>query len=478
VCFLLLLASLLSGLGGLSTLALRLLDGLDDSDGDGLTHVPDGETTERGELLEGLNAHGLLGKHLDDGGISRLDGLGALLKGLSGTTVDLLDELGELAGDVCGVAIEDWGVTGGDLAGVVEDDDLGVEGSGLLGGGVLGVGGDEATTELLDGDVLDVEADVVTWEGLGELLVVHLDGLDLSGELAGGEGHNHVGLEDSSLHTADGDSADTADLVHVLEGQTEGLVGGTCGGLDGVEGIDEGLAGGLAALALDFPTLEPGHVGGGLEHVVTVPAGDGHEGDGLGDVADLLDVSGDLLLDLVEALLRVLAGVHLVDGDDELLDSEGVGEQGVLTGLTVLGDTGLELSSAGGNDEDGAIGLGGSGDHVLDEVTVARGVNDGDVELGGLELPEGDVDGDATLTLGLQLVKNPGVLEGTLAHVGGILLELLNGTLVNTAELVDKVTGGGGLAGVDVSNDDDVDVSLFLSHCEEFCSFEKKRKRS
>ena len=28
--------------------------------------------------------------------------------------------------------------------------------------------------------------------------------------------------------------------------------------------------------------------------------------------------------------------------------------------------------------------------------------------LGSLELPEGDIDGDTTLTLGLELVKNPG----------------------------------------------------------------------
>lgn len=28
--------------------------------------------------------------------------------------------------------------------------------------------------------------------------------------------------------------------------------------------------------------------------------------------------------------------------------------------------------------------------------------------LGGLELPEGDIDGDTTLTLGLQLVEHPG----------------------------------------------------------------------
>ena len=42
----------------------------------------------------------------------------------------------------------------------------------------------------------------------------------------------------------------------------------------------------------------------------------------------------------------MLGGVHLVDSDDELLDSQGVSQQGVLSGLTILGDASLELASA------------------------------------------------------------------------------------------------------------------------------------
>ena len=45
----------------------------------------------------------------------------------------------------------------------------------------------------------------------------------------------------------------------------------------------------------------------------------------------------------------------------------------------------------------------------------------GDHVLGRLELPEGNVDGDTTLTLGFELVEDPCVLEGTLAEFGGFL---------------------------------------------------------
>lgn len=105
-----------------------------------------------------------------------------------------------------------------------------------------------------------------------------------------------------------------------------------------------------------------------------------------------------------------------------------------------------------------------SRNHVLDEIPVSRGVDDGHVVPGGLELPEGNVDGDTTLTLGLQFVQHPRILEGSLPHLLGLLLELLNRSLVDTAALVDQVTGGGRLARVDVPDDDDVNMNLFLAH--------------
>lgn len=459
------LGSLLGGLGDLTGTAGGLLDGLDDTNSNSLAHVTDGETTQRGVVSEGLDTHGLGRNHLHDGGITGLDELGVVLNRLAGTAVNLLKQLRELASNVGSVAVEDGSVTSADLTGVVEDDDLGVEGGSTLRGIVLGVTADVTTADFLDGNVLDVETDVVTGDTLLELLVVHLDGLDFSGDVGGGEGDDHAGLDDTGLDTADRDRSDTRDLVDILEGKTEGLVGGTDRGLNGVDGLDEGLTSDLAGLGLLLPSLVPGAVGGGLKHVVTVEARDGDEGNGLGVVADLLDEVGGFLDNFVVTILGPLAGVHLVEGDDELLDTEGESEQSVLTGLAILGDTSLELTSTGGNDEDSAVSLGGTSDHVLDEVTVTGGIDDSDLILGSLELPEGNVDGDTTLTLGLELVKNPGVLEGTLAEFGGFLLELLDSTLVDTTALVDHVTGGGRLAGIDVADNDDVDVSLFfLTH--------------
>ena len=104
----------------------------------------------------------------------------------------------------------------------------------------------------------------------------------------------------------------------------------------------------------------------------------------------------------------------------------------MLSGLAILGDTSLELTSTSGNDENSTVGLRSTSDHVLDEVTVTWGVDDGDIVLGSLELPEGDIDGDTSLSLGFQLVQDPCVLEGTLSEFSGFLSLLLVHVKVKT----------------------------------------------
>lgn len=393
---------------------VHLDHGLDHADGNRLPHVTDGEAAEWWVVGEGLDAHRLGWNHLDDGSVTRLDELGAVFDRLARATIDLLQKLGELAGNVGGMAVEHWSIASTDLTWVIEDNDLGVERFATLGWVVLGVGCDVATTDFLDRHVLHVEADIVAGETFSKLLVMHLDGLDFGGHTGGSEADDHTGLDDTSLNTADWDRANTADLVHVLQWETKRLVGWTLRWVDVVDGVEKSLAGNLS-LGLLLPSLVPRAVRRGVDHVVTVETRDWNEWDTLGVVADLLDEVGDFLDDLVEALLRPLGSVHLVDGADELLHAERVGQESVLTSLAILGDTCLELTSAGGNNEDSAVGLGGTSDHVLDEVTMAGGVDDGDIVLGSFELPEGDVDCDTTLTLGLELVEHPSVLEGALA---------------------------------------------------------------
>lgn len=81
--------------------------------------------TEGWVLGEALHTHRLARDHLHDGRVARFQGLGVVLQLLAGAPVDLLLQLSKLAGDVCGVAVDDGRVAGADLAGVVQDDHLG-----------------------------------------------------------------------------------------------------------------------------------------------------------------------------------------------------------------------------------------------------------------------------------------------------------------------------------------------------------------
>lgn len=382
-------------------LGFLLFDGLDDTDGNGLLHISDGESTEGRVLLEGFNAHGLGGEKLDHSAVTRLDGLGFFFEDLTSSSVDLgLDDL-ELAGNMGSVTIEDGAVTVGDLTGMVKDDNLSEEVDSFLGGVVLGIRADVTSSDILDGDTLDVETNVVTGNSFGEGFVMHFDGLDFSGNTSGGESDGHTGLQDTSFDSTDGDSTDTTDLVDVLEGKSEGLVDGSLGGDDVVKSFNEGGA------------LEPGKIGGLLEHVVTVPSRNGDEGNLGGVVTNLLQVVFEFLLDFVESVFGEVDGlfVHLVDTDDHLLDTQSESKKSVFSGLTFLGNTSFELTLRRGDHKKSNISLGSTSNHVLDEISVAGGIDNGEVILGGFELPEGDINGDTSFSFSLKLIQNPSVLE-------------------------------------------------------------------
>ena len=368
--------------------------------------------------------------------------------------VDTLDELIEAAGDVSGVAVENWLVTGVDLTWVVGDDHLGGEAEDFLWWIAGGFTNDVTTLEVTDGDVLDVEADVVTWDSLWELGVVHFDGLDIGFNAGWSEDDVLAWLHDTGFDTADWNSTDTGDLVDILEWETEWLVEWALWWFEGVEGLEEGWA------------VPPWELVGLFDHVVTSEAGDWDELV-LGWLeADASEDTGHFALDFFETFLGVVDGVviHLVGGDDDLGDTEGVSKESVFTGLTVLGDTTFETTLGGVDDKDGSIGLGGTGDHVLDEVLVSWGINDGADELWSFELPEGDIDGDTTFTFSLEVIKNEGVLEGTLTELVSFLFDGSELTLVDTAEAVDKVAGGGGLTSIDVTDNDKIDMILLFTH--------------
>ena len=115
----------------------------------------------------------------------------------------------------------------------------------------------------------------------------------------------------------------------------------------------------------------------------------------------------ELVADLLEALLRVLDQVHLVDAQHEVANTQQRGQEGVASRL-------LEHPVAGVDEQHRHVGGGCTGDHVAGVLDVAGGVGDDELALGCGEVAVGDVDGDALLALGAQAV-------GEQREVGGIV---------------------------------------------------------
>lgn len=359
---------------------LALGEGVDDQRLDGLEN-------DLGSLIgfEGVRVR----KLLTSGLLANLNPKFTKQKQNCSTETNLPVELGDFAGRTSTANETDRGVTDLDFRRNVEGLNLGRE--------VLAWA--QAVVRLEDHDVtdtghtvlletLDVEADVVTGRRLLDTLVVLLNGehLALTRVSGGVRRHedNFLVLGNGSLLDTPGKNiTDTLDLVDTRNRKTEsGVVvalGQTGEVVESVKKSDD-----LVLVTLDvndLNTVPPGHVGRFLEEVVSHPTRDGKDRNRL--VNELLLPStldkhaAHLVADLNVTLLLVSGNVsvHLVDTDNELLDTEQVDEPGVLTSLTLDLSLLAVASGNGGGEvaisrhhEKRNIGLSGSGNHVLDKV--------------------------------------------------------------------------------------------------------------
>ena len=122
---------------------------LDDTDGDGLFHVSDGESSKWSVGGESLDNHWLCWGDLNHSGFTRFDELWSFFKNLEGSLIDFGDKFAELAGNIGGVTMNNWAVSRVDLTWVVEDNNLGDEILCICGWGVLIIGGDITPLDLL-----------------------------------------------------------------------------------------------------------------------------------------------------------------------------------------------------------------------------------------------------------------------------------------------------------------------------------------
>ena len=108
--------------------------------------------------------------------------------------------------------------------------------------------------------------------------------------------------------------------------------------------------------------------------------------------------------DVIKAALGIVDGrvVHFIHTHDHLFHTHSERQQSVLTGLAISRNASLKLAGSGSDDEKSNIGMGGSSDHVLDEISVPRSINDGVAELWGVKVADCDIDSNTTISLGLE----------------------------------------------------------------------------
>jgi len=322
---------------------------------------------------------------------------------------------------------------------------------------------------------LDGHTNVETTFSDRDRLMVHLDGEDTSSTWerfsVGWEENNFLSRLDDSLFDLSGDNVtDSLDVVDTVDWKTERLVVSTDGGLSElVEGIVKGDdLDGLSILGLDVNSGPPWHVIGLGEKIVSSPSRDwdnrdrGHDEVLLPSDTDQ-DVS-DFITDFIVSRLGPVGEIriHLVDADDQLLDSEQVKETSVFTGLS-FDFSGLGVSLSKGSSEvtisrdhqDSNISLGSSRNHVLHEITMSRSIDDGVMVLWSVEILQGTHDGNTTSTFFLGLIHEESKAERVLSEGLGFSLQLGHITFVDTSELIKEMTSGGGFTRVDMSADDD-----------------------
>ena len=167
--------------------------------------------------------------------------------------------------------------------------------------------------------------------------------------------------------------------------------------------------------------------------------------------AEAAQIGAVVLGDLAEPVGRVADQVHLVDQHRHLLHAQEMQQIAVPARLLLHALVRVDQQQR-------RLGGGGAGDHVLEELLVARRVDDDVGPLLGVEPDLGGVDRDALVALGLDRVHQERPLERHAAPLGHGLdrVELAVG---QGAGLVDQAADQGRLAVVDMADDDDLELA-------------------
>uniref|UniRef100_A0A8C0P626 Uncharacterized protein n=1 Tax=Canis lupus familiaris TaxID=9615 RepID=A0A8C0P626_CANLF len=254
---------------------------------------------QRRIVREALNTHRFARNHINNGSIPRFQELGTIFQLLSRTMNYVFLQLSKLASNVSCVTIQHRCISSTDLAWMVQDYQLSCE----------------ATMNIFDRYVLDIEAHIVPRKSLTQSFMVHFNRLYFSCNIDWSKGDHHARLKNTSLHSTHWDSTNTSNFVDVLERQTQRLISWTSWWQNAIQSFKQCGSTGVPIFTGDFPSLEPRHVSTWLQHVVTIPTRNWHKCYCVRVVANFHNVGADFLNDFLISLLAVgwFSGIHFVN---------------------------------------------------------------------------------------------------------------------------------------------------------------------
>ena len=305
--------------------------------------------------------------------------------------------------------------------------DLGLED--LVGMNRTGLSQNLATLDLGTVNTTQQSADVIASLSIVQRLTEHLQAGDGGGQTVGlnaDDLHCIANLSNATLNTTGSNSTTAGNGHDILDGHQEGLVLLTIGvgdiGIDSVHQLLDALVSGIIGIVGSLQSLQSGATNdrGVVAREVV-----------LGQQLT------DLHLDQIQQLL-VVDHIALVHEDNDIGHADLTSQQDVLTGL----GHGTIGSS---NDQDSAVHLSSTSDHVLDVVSMARAVNVSIVTSVGLILNVSGVDRDTTSTLLRSLIDV------------GVVHELC---VALQCQVLGDSSGQSGLAVVNVTDGADVNMRL------------------
>ena len=137
----------------------------------------------------------------------------------------------------------------------------------------------------------------------------------------------------------------------------------------------------------------------------------------------------------------------------------------MLSSLTWAWDACLKFSFWGRNHQDSTVSLSSSSNHILNEISVSWGINNGNFIFFSLKLPQRNINSDSLLSRSFHSVHNPSIFEASLVCIVGLFLKFFKYSFFNTSTQINHMSSCCRFTGINMAYNDHINVILLSSHC-------------